>query len=62
MELKLIRDVPKSECPWLDKDMKKGAVVYSYNGPTYGAIGSGIACTKRPDETPFFELPGNAVS
>lgn len=61
MQLSLIRDVLKSECPWLDRDMKKGEVVFNYRGPTYGCIGGGIACTEKPGETPFFELPANAL-
>lgn len=60
--LTLKRDVPKSECPWLDRDMKKDEIVYRFTGPTYGCIGAGIACSKKQGKTPFFELPTNSVS
>lgn len=61
MQLSLTRDVLKSECPWLERDMKKGEFVFTYDGCTYGCIGAGIACTAKPGETPFFELPADAL-
>lgn len=59
----LTRNVTKKECPWLDKAFKKGAVVYEYDGYTYGCISwNGKAFTEKENETPFFELPNDAVS
>jgi len=50
------------ECPWLDKDFKKGEEVNEYTGPTYGCItDKGTACCKTFGDTPFFELPNDAL-
>jgi len=58
----LIRDVLKSECSWLQRDYKKGDVVYLYSGNTYGCCScNGKAFTDKKDKTPFFELPNNSV-
>ena len=57
----LIRDVIQEECPWLDRDYKKGDYVYEYSGHTYGCIANGIACCEVEGETPFFELPEDAL-
>ena len=59
-KLVLTRDVPRAECQWLDRDMKRGETVYRYNGCTYGCIAGGVACTENPGQTPFFELPIDA--
>ena len=61
--LVLTRDVPQEECPWLDADLKAGTPVWSYNGPTYGVVQpSGIAVTAKAAESPFFEIPADAIS
>ncbi len=58
----LKRDVPQSECPWLDADLKKGTTVWSYEGYTYGVVTpSGVAVTAKAAETPFFEVPADSV-
>jgi hypothetical protein len=59
--LRLTRDVPTAECPWLGRDMKAGETVYRYDGHTYGCLTDGIPCTIRYGEPPFFELPREAV-
>ncbi len=56
----LTRDVKKSECSWLDVDMKKGEIVYLYTGCTYGCCRD-EAYTYQEGKTPFFELPNDAV-
>lgn len=56
------RDITTGECPWLDEDIKKGTVVYEYEGCTYGCIGKGMACTLIEGEDPFFELPIDCLS
>ena len=59
--LKLTRTVEPSECDWLDRIYFKNEVVFEYSGCTYGCITpDGIACSED-GETPFFELPRNAV-
>ena len=58
----LSRDVTKEECAWLEKDYKKGEVIYKYHGHTYGCIGpEGMACSKEYGEDPFFEIPLDAI-
>jgi hypothetical protein len=62
MKLILTKDVFVIECPWLDRDMLKGEVVWSYEGCTYGCVSSnGRAVSLIDGETPFFELPRNAL-
>lgn len=57
-KLIVTRNVTKEECPWLDQDIRKGTIVYSYPGYTYGCIGPhGMAVSHEYDTTPFFELP-----
>lgn len=59
---KLIRDVTTEECGWLRYTFYKGQIVYRYSGPTFGCISRlGTAFTLVEEETPFFELPNNAV-
>ncbi len=58
----LNRAVTKEECPWLNKDLKKGKVVYKYTGYTYGCIGRGVAVSDKPGKTPFYEVPHSAVT
>jgi len=61
-EYEITRDVTKSECHWLDKDWPAGSRVFRYTGPTYGCVSPrGIAVSEKPDETPFFEVPRDAV-
>lgn len=61
-ELVLVRAVTRAECPWLSADIEEGVRVFAYRGCTYGCIGpAGIAVTSEPDETPFFEVPFDAV-
>ena len=54
------RDVTKKECPWLERTIRFGEVVHEYTGHTYGCVGAGIACS-FDGETPFFELPRDAL-
>lgn len=58
----LTRDIPKKECNWLDRNYKKGEIVFEYTGYTYGCISNtGKAFSDNYDLEPFFELPNNAV-
>ncbi len=62
MELKLTRDVTRTECAWLKKDIKEGTIVHKFYGTTYGCISpGGIAATSVKGEHPFFELPRSSV-
>ncbi|MFA5098995.1 MAG: hypothetical protein WC461_02145 [Candidatus Paceibacterota bacterium] len=58
---RLIREVTTQECPWLGANLKKGKIVYRFNGCTYGCIGSGIAVSDKPGKNPFYEIPRDAV-
>jgi hypothetical protein len=58
MKIKIIRNIPKFECSWLNNRIKKGEEFYIYYGYTYGAISkNGIAVTEKKNKTPFFEIP-----
>ena len=62
MKYTIVRDVTKTECPWLDFDLKKGIPVYRYDGCTYQCISDhGVAVTMVNGKLPFFEVPWNAV-
>ncbi len=58
----LTRDVTTKECEWLERDFKRGEIVFPYSGATYGCISyGGSAFTLEDGKTPFFELPNDAV-
>jgi len=60
---RLIRDVTRNDCPWLNEDFKKGDTVFKYFGRTYGKISSsGTACTLKQSKLPFFELPNDCLA
>ena len=61
-QIKLNRDLSPTDFPWLSRPYIKGEIVYLYNGVTYGCIGhNGIAVSEVENETPFFEIPRDAV-
>lgn len=59
----IIRNVTKTECQWLERELKKGETVYEYVGPTYGVIGeSGVPVRfEKGGDSAFCEIPKNAV-
>jgi hypothetical protein len=62
MRMTLTRNITVIECFWLKRTYWKGETVYRHHGATYGVITSvGVACTNRPGQLPFFELPGDAL-
>lgn len=66
MKLRLTRTIDEREQPWMAdgaiKRVPKGVIVYPYGGCTYGCISDGgIAVSFEPGETPFFEVPRDAV-
>jgi len=62
MKFEVIREVTTRECWWLNKDIPAGTIVYRYDGNTYGCCTeSGVACCLEEGQTPFFELPMNAL-
>ncbi len=62
-KLILTRDVSKSECPWLEIALRSGSSVYEYTGQTHGCFDTtkGVARMGMPDQTPFFEVPRDAL-
>ena len=62
-KFKINRKVTQDECSWLDEDFEIGQIVFEYFGCTYGCISSsGLPVTFAPDETPFFEIPADALT
>lgn len=60
---KINRRIDRSVQPWMDADdiVEEGETVYLYSGCTYGCIGAGVAVTRKDGETPFFEVPRDAL-
>lgn len=58
----LSRDVTRTECPWLRRDLQAGETVFHYTGPTYGCVADGVAVTEKSGEHPFFEVPRDALT
>jgi len=62
LRLKLSKDVLKKDFKYLNRDFKKGELVYLHTGETFGCIGkNGLACT-LDGNLPFFELPAGVLS
>ena len=60
-KLRVIRDVTRTECDWLEEDIPKDTIVFSHRH-TYGLIShNGWGVTKEPGVAPFFELPLDAL-
>lgn len=61
-KFKLTRNVTLNECDWLNRDYKKGEIVFEYPLYTYGTVSNkGVACSEKDSESPFFELPIDAL-
>ena len=61
-KFRLKRNILKEECSWLDRDFHEGEIVFEYPLYTYGCIGkNGEACSEKEWESPFFELPKDAL-
>lgn len=47
---------------WLSSDVPEGEILYEYTGHTYGCVTpAGIACSYYEGETPFMEIPKDAL-
>jgi hypothetical protein len=59
----LCRDLTKKECPWLDKDLKKGDVIYRFPRTSHQCVNTenGLACSYEHGKHPFFEIPFDAI-
>jgi len=58
----LTRDVAMNESNLLKRDYLKGEIVYQYYGYPHGCtLKYGYGYTEVPNETPFFQLPHDAV-
>jgi hypothetical protein len=60
-KFRLIRDVPMNECQWLNRDFKKGEIVFEYPLYTTSISSEGVACSEKDSESPVFELPKDAL-
>lgn len=62
MKYILKRTLTTTECPWLLNNIKKDTIIFEYTKYTYGCISpTGIACSLKQDEEPFFEVPRNSI-
>lgn len=59
----LTRDVTRDERTRPPRDFRKGELLWTYHGVTYGVVDheTGIAMTEVRGETPFIEFPKDAV-
>lgn len=58
----LTRDVARNEYNLLQRDFKKGEIVYQYYGYPHGcSLKYGYGYTEVANEMPFFQLPHDAV-
>ena len=57
----LYRDVSQAECPWLERDYLKGEVLHEFHGCTYGCTSRKGRAMSLDGETPFFEIPNDAL-
>lgn len=56
------RVITQMECPWLDVDIPAGTQLWTYDGHSYGCVSpGGVAVTAKAAETPFFEIPKDAI-
>lgn len=59
--LVVTRDIAESETS-ADRGFVEGDTLYRYDDPTYGCItDTGMAVSMKRGETPFFEVPADAV-
>lgn len=60
---RLIRDVLESECPWLERDYKKGEIIFECPLIIQGnfLLQESITCSEENWTSPYFELPKNAL-
>ena len=62
MKYIVIRKIYTDECPWLYNDISSGTILFGFPGHTYGCVsGNGRAVTLKDGETPFFEVPKDAI-
>ena len=64
IEYEVIRYISMEEADWLPAHLRDpGARVFEYRGPTYGCIdwSHGFPVSEIPGETPFYEIPFDAV-
>ena len=62
MKLRTTRLITQEECPWINADIPIGTFLWDYCGRTYGVItANGRAVSAKLAETPFFEVPMDAV-
>jgi hypothetical protein len=60
-KFQLTRDVTVNECHWLNRDFKKGEIVFEYPLYTTSIGREGVACSEKDSESPVFELLKDAL-
>lgn len=58
----LTRNVLRTECDWLPRDLAKGDKVILHEGATYGAISNAGIAVLIDEGGPFYEVPIDAVT
>ena len=62
-KFKTNRKITQVECSWLEETIEAGQIVFEYSGHTYDCVSpSGIPVTFAPNQTPFFEIPADALT
>ena len=57
----VMRDITPEECPWLDKTIEEGTIVYWATDPYGCCTPEGQPVTLYADPYPYFELPKDAL-
>lgn len=59
---RLTRTISVRECPWLGHSLPAGALLWSWEGLTYGSVSrDGKAMSRQQATFPFFEVPWDAL-
>lgn len=62
MKGRIFRTTREVSEDWISMPIPVGTVLYEYVGATYGCISpAGIACSVYEGETPFMEIPIDAL-
>jgi|WetSurSiteA1Bulk_404760.scaffolds.fasta_scaffold03767_2 hypothetical protein len=63
IKYKVKRDIKKSECLLCDSDIKKGTILYAFDGDTeFFITDEGLAVTfNKNGNYPYFEIPRDSV-
>ena len=60
-KMKVVRNVTRTECPWLKQTIASGTVVYRYPASPYAKPQEDHVLVTLGAEQPIFEMPENSV-